>query len=55
MFWRKKIKRHLEKGVLIRGVSQGLVKIFKKHVKVNHFLLLSYNLEKRFLVQRFFN
>ena len=35
-----------EKCSLISRVLQGLVKTCNKHIEVNHFLLLSYSLEK---------
>ena len=37
-----------ERCSLISGVMQGLVKICKKYMEVNHFLLLFYSLEKNF-------
>ena len=40
-FWQKKIRRHLVKCCIISGVLQGLVKICKKYIEVNLFLLLS--------------
>ena len=40
---------------LISGVLQGLVKICKKYVEVNNFLLLIFSFEKYLLVQGFFN
>ena len=46
VFWRKKIRRHLVKGAL-----QGLVKICKRHMEVNRFLILNCRLEKYFLVE----
>ena len=39
-----------ERCTLINGILQGLVKTCKKYIEVNHFLLLSWSLEKYFLV-----
>ena len=40
---------------LISGVLQGLVKVCKKYMEVNNFLLLIFSFEKYLLVQGFFN
>ena len=40
-FWHKKIRRHSERCSLISGVLLGLVKICKKYMEVNPFLLVS--------------
>ena len=46
-FWCKKIQIHLLRGVLfIKHILKTVAKIFKKYMKVNHFLLLSCSLEK---------
>ena len=46
-FWRKKIKEAFsERCSLISVILPGFVKICKKYIEVNHFLLLSCSLEK---------
>ena len=40
-FWHKKIRRHSERCSVISGVLLGLVKICKKYMEVNPFLLVS--------------
>ena len=44
-----------ERCSLITCILQGVAKIFKKYVKVNHFLRLSCSLEKQLLIEWFFN
>ena len=44
-----------EKCSVISGVLQGLVKVCKKYMEVNNFLLLIFSFEKYLLVQGFFN
>ena len=40
---------------LISGILQGVAKIFKKYMEINHFLLLSCSLKRWLLVEWFFN
>ena len=49
-FWRKKIRRYLVNS-LVSGVLQGLAKICKRYMEVNHFLLLICSFEKQHLVE----
>ena len=52
---RENLEAFSERCSRISGVLQGLVKICKKYMEVNHFLLLSCSLEKWLLVEWFFN
>ena len=55
-FFKKKIRWHLVKSALLQGMfCKGLVKICKRYMEVNHFLVLICHLERYFLVGWFFN